>query len=122
MEAQHDYRDAQLELHAQNTYDIQRETHRSSEGANTRSAEWIRRGVAGATDGVEDLRELCGGDAKTVPIASQLSGAVRGGGRTNKNSVGLDPGNCILGWPSACLLGMSVRFEFSTPNLGGLGT
>ena len=57
MEAQHDFKAAQLALHAQNTYDIRGEAHRSGQGADTRSDAWIRRGAVSATDKVEDLRE-----------------------------------------------------------------
>ena len=57
MEAQHDFRAALLALHAQNTYDIRREAHRSGKGADTRSHAWIWRGAVGATDEVEDLTE-----------------------------------------------------------------
>ena len=56
MEARHDFRAAQLALHARNTYEIRREVH-SGEGADTRSDAWIRRGAVGATDEVADLRE-----------------------------------------------------------------
>ena len=57
MEAQHDFRGAQLALHAQNTYDIRKEAHRSGKGADTRSDAWIWRVAVGATDAVQDLRE-----------------------------------------------------------------
>ena len=57
MEARHDLRAAQLALHAQNTYDIRREAHRSGEGAEIRSDAWIRRGAVGTTNEVEGLGE-----------------------------------------------------------------
>ena len=57
MEAQHDLEAAQLALHAQNTYDIRREAHRSGKGADTKSDAWNQRGIVGATEELEDLRE-----------------------------------------------------------------
>ena len=40
----------------------------------------------------------------------------------NGHSVGLGPAKRILGWPSARLMGISVRIGFGTPKLGGVGT
>ena len=53
MDAQHDFRAAQLALHAQNTYDRRRNAHRSGKGGDTRSDA----GAVGVGDKVADWRE-----------------------------------------------------------------
>ena len=42
-----------------------------------------------------------------------------GGGGLNGKFVGLDPGKCILGCPSAWLLRIRLIIEFSNTKLGG---
>ena len=59
------------------------------------------------------------GAAYSVSI---VESSEEGGGCINGNSVGVDPENRILGLPSACLMGVSVRIGLGTPKLGGVGT
>ena len=51
-----------------------------------------------------------------------IFGTVLERGWINGNSVGLDPEKCVLGCPSALLMGIRLIIEFSTLKLGGMGT
>ena len=55
-------------------------------------------------------------------VKEPIFSTVWGGGWINGNSVGLDPEKCILGCPSALLMGIRLIIEFSTLKLGGMGT